>query len=52
MSAEDRRSDFFGPGAEKRVAEFLKRDGRLELTFTMSGEPHAVRVRPAERAVG
>ncbi|MGK4582554.1 hypothetical protein [Kitasatospora sp. HPMI-4] len=42
--------EFFEVDAAERVTEFLERDGRLELTFAMSGRSHSVRVRPAERA--
>jgi len=38
---------FFGEGAVERVEQFLARDGRLSLTFTMAGRAHEVRVSPA-----
>ena len=40
------------PDAAERVAEFLQRDGELNLSFAMSGTSHAVRVRPAAPAPG
>ena len=36
------------PDAAECVAEFLERDGELQLSFAMGGTSHAVRVRPAE----
>jgi hypothetical protein len=42
---------FEGPDAVERVADFLARDGSLQLTFVMAGEIHSVSVRPAEKAV-
>ncbi|KJK57712.1 hypothetical protein [Saccharothrix sp. ST-888] len=42
--------DFFGPDAAERVAEFLERDGRLDLSFSMSGRSHLVRVHRAKKA--
>ncbi|WP_344468550.1 hypothetical protein [Kitasatospora kazusensis] len=36
------------PDAAERVAEFIKRDGELKLTFAMCGKSHVVWVRPAE----
>jgi len=39
--------EFFGDGAVERVQRFLERDRELTLSFTMAGEPHAVRITPA-----
>ncbi|MGK4584211.1 hypothetical protein [Kitasatospora sp. HPMI-4] len=32
------------PDAAEHAAEFIRRDGRLELTFAMSGRSHAARI--------
>ncbi|WP_344467594.1 hypothetical protein [Kitasatospora kazusensis] len=40
------------PDSSERVAEFLKRDGELQLTFAMGGVTHVVRVRPAATGAG
>ncbi|MGE7434087.1 hypothetical protein [Kitasatospora sp. NPDC001175] len=34
------------PDAAERTTEFLRRDGRLDLSFTLHGRTHAVRLRP------
>ncbi|MGE7433481.1 hypothetical protein [Kitasatospora sp. NPDC001175] len=36
------------PDAAEHAAEFIRRNGRLELTFAMSGRSHAVRIRWAD----
>ncbi|MGE7439429.1 MULTISPECIES: hypothetical protein [Kitasatospora] len=33
------------PDAAERATEFLRRDGRLDLSFTLHGQPHTVRLR-------
>ncbi|MFI8081466.1 hypothetical protein ACIF6L_11805 [Kitasatospora sp. NPDC086009] len=35
------------PGAADLVAESIRRDGRLDLSFRMNGRLHAARIRPA-----
>ncbi|MGK4582695.1 hypothetical protein [Kitasatospora sp. HPMI-4] len=34
------------PDAAERTLEFLRRDGGLNLAFTLDGQPHTVRLRP------
>ncbi|GAA2750946.1 hypothetical protein [Kitasatospora cinereorecta] len=36
---------FTRPDAVEHVAEFIERDGELNLSFSMEGRPHAVRLR-------
>lgn len=44
----DAYRDFFDTeGAVDRVQSFLERDRELTLSFTMAGEPHAIRIIPA-----
>ncbi|MGE7435209.1 hypothetical protein [Kitasatospora sp. NPDC001175] len=38
------------PQAADHVAEFIRRDGRIDLAFAMDGRSHYVRIRPADKA--
>ncbi|MFJ4681109.1 MULTISPECIES: hypothetical protein [Kitasatospora] len=40
---------FFGPGAVERTEAFLRRDGRLQLSFALLGRTRLISVVPAAR---